>query len=227
MCLTYTKYILFLLFLGSFFITGCGLQPPKGTVTTEKTVKDTLQAQLDEGRRLFRAGDFSAAEEIFSNLQNTGIQTNGRPHMARQVLYGLACTRLMLAENRAEYLEAVRLLDKWRRISPVSLEPEDPRMLLSFFPETIFQSNEDNANSSESEMSVEEPFLMLIYDYEKEIDTLQDRIRSMENQLKRIDSQEAAMKTMAAELEKLRDQIETMETIDQEIQEKKQGITSP
>lgn len=219
---TLTRRSLALMFLGVFLFTGCSFSQLKNWGLFEKNADKALQSQLAEGNLLFEKGDFEAAEKIFQDLRSAG-----NPLIKRQAIYGLACTHLMIAENRAEYIEAVYLLDQWRRISSDAFGPEDPRMFLSFFPEMIYQKSKKENKASENEKTMEEPFLFMKYDYEKEIEALQRRIRSMEKRLKIIDTQKAEMEEMEDELKKLKDQIETIETIDQEIQEKKQGLSSP
>ena len=205
-----------------FFWSGCGFQPLKYFGQTKRIMAEAVQTRLQEGYRFFQEGNYREAEKTFQSLQHVE-----NPPVARQALYGLACVRLRLAENREQFLDAARLLDQWRRISPVSLGLEDPRMLLPFIPETMFQKSHLQPGSEDVLLSTEEPLLVRFYDYEQEIDKLLLRLADMEEQIKAAEELKVYLKAMETELGTLRNQIKSIETIDQEIQEKKQGISSP
>jgi len=211
-----------MLFFVCFFWAGCGFQPLKYFGQTKRIMAEAVQTRLQEGNGFFQEGNYREAEKIFQSLQQVED-----PQVARQAVYGLACTRLILAENREQFLDAARLLDQWRRISPVSLGLEDPRMLLLFNPETAFQKSPLRSGSEEVLLPAEEPHLMRFYDYEQEKEKLLLRLADMEKQIKAAEELKAHLKTMKKELETLQNQIKSIETIDQEIQEKKQGISSP
>jgi len=229
-----------LIFLVFFCTTGCGSELTNYLPGRDEPAETQLQTRLDKGNRLFMAGDYSAAAEVFENLRETGDQ-----NVARPALYGLACSRFMLADTRQEYLEAVEILEHWQRTSPTCLEQEDPRMLIALFSEAFPGASKGEADASRAS---EGQFLMRVIDYGDRVDELEAQITTLENEMaayenqkeiiKEMESANQAMKqtlkekedatrTMAEELSKLRDQIKTLETIDQEIQEKKQGISSP
>jgi len=230
-----------LLFSALFVLSGCGFQPAKyvpwwGPDYAGKELRE----QLGEGNRFFADGNYESAQTVFQNLQRSE-----NPVVIRQALYGLACSRFMLAEDRQEYVDAIEILGLWRRISSTGLEHEDPRMLLDVFPKALPPAPEGESQGASSE---EKHFLVRVLDYEKERGDLEDRVAGLKGQIKELERQkgsiksmEAAMKamekameasedtarTMETELFKLREQIQTIETIDQEIREKKQGISSP
>lgn len=178
--------------------------------------------RLQEGNDFFQEGRYREAEEIFESLRHV----ESRP-IARQAIYGLACTRLRLAENRSQFFDAAKLLEQWRRISPASLGPEDPRMLLPFIPERALSKPRSRSRNEAALFASEEPLLMHFYDYEQEIDKLLLRLADMERQIHAAENREDFLRTMKTELETLRNQIQAIEMIDQEIQKKKQGISSP
>ena len=205
-----------------FFLAGCGFHPFESIGRIKKGIEtEAIQRRLQEGNRFFQEGNYREAEKIFLSLRHIE-----NPSTARQALYGLACTRLRLAKNRKQYLEAAKLLDQWRRVSPESLGSEDPRMLFPFIPEKAF-SKSHSPGGKEASFSTKEPFLMRFYDYEQEIDKLLRRLADMEKQVHAAQDREDFLKTMKTELETLRNQIKSIETIDQEMQKKKQGISSP
>lgn len=246
-----TKSRLWALLLFVVFISaGCGSRLGHNFLWWGQNPSGQLQARLDEGNRLFSEGDYSAAEVVYQELQETGNQEVIRP-----ALYGLACSRFMLAENKQEYLEAIEVLELWQRISPGALDEEDPRMLLALFSK-VHPGGQKGA--PDNPQVSEDYFLMWFFDCEERIGELEDQIEglkqeitayekqrnavkekeaaneAMEEALKEKEAMEQALKekegalaSMAKELSKLRGQIKTLETIDQEIQEKKQGISSP
>jgi len=230
-----------LLFSALFVLCGCGFQPAKYVPWWGPDYVGTeFREQLAEGNRFFGDGDYESAETVFQNLQQSE-----NPIVIRQALYGLACSRFMLAEDRQEYIDAIEILELWRRISSTGLEREDPRMLLEVFPEALPSAPE---GGSQGASSGEKHFLVRVLDYEKEIGDLENRLAGLKKQIKEIERQKGSIKSMEAAMEameeameasentarimeaellKLREQIQTIETIDQEIREKKQGISSP
>jgi uncharacterized coiled-coil protein SlyX len=217
-----------MIFLGS----GCGFQPAKYFPWGEPEETDVVQEEIADGNRFFWKGEYAAAEAVFLRLQRSD-----NPDVTRQALYGLACTRLLMAENRQAYLDAVEILMLWQEMSPAVSDREDPRMLLAIFSATV-QGNPDE----------EAHVLLQLLDSKKQVRALENRIVALERRLaasdreaasademsasveemkKRLSAKEESLEAMAEELVKLKSQLKTLETIDQEIQEKKQGISSP
>jgi DNA repair exonuclease SbcCD ATPase subunit len=235
------KRFLGLLFSALFVLCGCGFQPVKYIPWWGPDyVGREFREELEEGNRLFADGDYESAETVFQNLQRSE-----NPVVIRQALFGLACSRFMLAEDRQEYIDAIEVLELWQRISSTGLKREDPRMLLAVFPKALPSVS---GGGLQDASPGKEHFLVRVLDYEKEMDDLEQRVVGLKRQIKELERQkgsiknmEAAMKamekameaseetakTMETELLKLREQIQTIETIDQEIREKKQGISSP
>ena len=211
-----------MLLFACFFLGGCSFQSIKHIGLKKGIGAETFQKRLQEGNSFFQEGNYREAEKIFQSLRHVENQS-----VARQAIYGLACTRLRLAENREQYLEAAKLLDQWRRISPESLSPEDPRMLLPFIPERALSKPRNRSVGESALFSTDEPDLMHFYDYEQEIDKLLRRLAEMEKQIHAAENREDFLKTMRKELETLRNQIKSIEVIDQEIQKKKQGLSTP
>jgi len=229
-----------LLLFGFFILTGCGSRPMHRFLWWGQNSGGQLLARLDEGNRFFKEGDYSSAVTVFQDLKETGDQEVIRP-----ALYGLACSRFMLAESKQEYIEAVKVFELWQRISPGTLEQEDPRMLLALFSKV---QPGDLGEEPDGPRISENYFFMWFFDYEERIGELEDQITELKKEIATCEQQKNAVKemeaaneameetlkkkedtvrSMAEELSKLRDQIKTFETIDQEIEEKKQGISSP
>lgn len=245
---TTKRRLLSLLLVGFLFLTGCGSRLAQHFPWWSENSGKELQTHLDEGNRLFREGDYSAAAVVFQNLRETGNQDVLRP-----ALYGLACSRLMLADSRQEYLEAVEILELWQRISPPSLKQEDPRMLLLFLAGEA--AHPDSKGEGAVRPDSEDNFLIRLFECRERIEALEDQIAGLKKEITSYEKQKSAMegveysmaemeaankamkkalkekedalRAIVEELSKLREQIKTLETIDQEIQEKKQGISSP
>jgi len=115
----------------------------------------------------------------------------------RKALYGLACTRLLLAETPEELSESIILWDVWTQLE--SQETKDgysilvrPLLLQKGFPE-----------KKEKVSNINYDLKKVIADQEKEIQLLQTRIRKMEKENK-----------------KLTHQLNSLEAIDKNIKQK-------
>lgn len=229
-----------LLILVFFLLTGCGSRLANYMPWLDNNDGKAFQARLDEGRRLFFEGDYSAAAAVFNEVQEAGDAD-----VMRRALYGLACSRFMLADSRQEYLDAVNTFELWQEASSSFTDLEDPRMLITLLSGVL---PGDAGGEADDPSELKESCLMRLFycreriaDLEEQVIRLQEETAEYEKQAQSMEnlsaahkaleddlaSKENAMKEMMEELSKLRAQIRTLETIDQEIQEKKQGISSP
>lgn len=97
------------------------LTAPSGTPATIEG--DALSLAM--GRKAFREGAFRKAAKLFQALEKEAAEVTIR----RRALYGLACSRLMLANNPEGVAAALSLLDRWDGLAPDQGRAEDPRML--------------------------------------------------------------------------------------------------
>lgn len=230
-----------LLLLVLFLVTGCGTRLANYMPWWEHRDDRAFQAHLEEGRQLFFEGDYSAAEAFYSELQKTDDVD-----VVRQALYGLACSRFMLADSRQGYLDAVETFEAWQAVSsPTSPDGEDPRMMMTLLSEVLSEAAPGKADALPG--SGESALIRLfsarerIGDLEDQVSRLEEKAMAYEKQTHSMEdlkadhdaladalaSKEKTLAAVMAELSKLKAQIQTLETIDQEIQEKKEGISSP
>ncbi len=129
--MTYSLKVFFRnLFILVFFIniSGCMGRLP---VLPESENKDQLM--LANANDAFKNKSFFKAEELFTKLY-----TGAFSHDIRRIaLYGLACTRLVLAENEDDFNHAFDLWHSWYNIPSGNISGEDPRMMEPVFEKII------------------------------------------------------------------------------------------
>jgi hypothetical protein len=172
-----------------------------------------LHARLDEGNQLFEVGNYSAAAAVFQDLRETG-----RSEVVRPALYGLACSRFMLASNKEEWIEAVTILELWQRVVPVALEQEDPRMLLSLFEgERLPGGSNDEMDGRQDS---KENFLWWFFNYKERTEELEEQIVSLNNEIEAYREQRNAMEeSNGHSLEEMKASMAEMEAANQALEE--------
>jgi hypothetical protein len=88
---------------------------------------------LADANDSFKNKSFVRAEELFTRLYGGAYSHDVR----RIALYGLACTRLVLAANDDEFNQAFDLWYSWYNIPSGNISGEDPRMMASVFEKMI------------------------------------------------------------------------------------------
>jgi len=88
---------------------------------------------LAEANEAFQNRAFLKAEELFRKLSEGAYSHDVR----RIALYGLACTRFVLAENDDEFNQAFDLWYSWYQIPSGNISLEDPRMMEPVFEKII------------------------------------------------------------------------------------------
>ena len=179
--------------LAGFMVPSC-MPPPKQRVVVEETRLQEVDAHTwDNGVRAFHRGEFQKALEIFQDLRESGETDEVR----RRGLYGLACVRLILAENARDFHHALSLWEEWSRAAPMGREVEDPRMMSP-----------------------------LLYRVKPPIETPQ-AITPDATESRRRAACEGRLRDQEREIQHLKHQLEALEAIHQQIQEKKREATSP
>jgi hypothetical protein len=115
------------LFMLAFFfqLLGC-----MGHLSTKQyPSSEEHQLILAEANNAFQNKAFFKAEELFRKLNGEAYNHDIR----RIALYGLACTRFVLAENDRELNLAFDLWYSWYRIPSENISAEDPRMMEPVF----------------------------------------------------------------------------------------------
>jgi hypothetical protein len=192
---------------------------PKPPVVQEQPQKDTAELETwQEGLGAFSKGDYNQAMAIFEFL----TESTGDEAMYRKALYGLAATRLILAQNAEELHEAMELWDCWSQQAPPECQTEDPRMMAPLLdrisalltPEkTVMQEGKNRGKTIYKNHLVYRDAVVykgLLDGKEKEIARLRSRVESREREVRR-----------------LRHQIESLEAIHLKFQEKQKEVSSP
>jgi hypothetical protein len=141
----------------------------------------------------FQQGKFQEALEIFRTLREKSHSEDIR----RKALYGMACTRLILACNAYEFQQALELWEEWTVAAPVETNSEDPRMMWPL----IYRIKPPPEMPKAGSKAILEP---------------QQRIRCEELLLEKKE-----------EIKQLKHQLEALEAIHRSIKEKKKEVTSP
>ncbi|MGD9364532.1 MAG: hypothetical protein PVH87_02470 [Desulfobacteraceae bacterium] len=143
---------------------------------------------------------------------------------ATMALYGLACSKLMVAKTPNEYNNAMMLWLQWVENAPEEFDYENPVLVGALLQEKMLFSNIPLASDKAQEESPE-PMVSrwLLIRSKKELDRLRKELDASRVALeKRKKINQAQQKEIA----KLKRQIKALETIDQKIQKKKNAIPS-
>jgi TolA-binding protein len=168
----------------------------------------------------YESEEYAIAEKRFIELRKRTMD-NG---LARMALYGLACTRLIMAKTPQEYHQALALWENWVQLtendycreSPKLLDPLiQKKMLFSNIPLTPAVNNEKDSDEMVSKW--------LVINAAKELERLKVRLAAAENTSQKRKKRIGTLEKQIAELKR---QIKALETIDQKIQKKKSAIPS-
>jgi hypothetical protein len=118
------------LFMLAFFfhLLGC-----MGHIPTQYPSGDQHRLMLAEANDAFQNKAYFKAEELFRKVHEEAYHHDIR----RIALYGLACTRFVLAENDHELNQAFDLWYSWSQIPSDNISAEDPRMMKPVFEKII------------------------------------------------------------------------------------------
>jgi len=178
-----------------------------GSPEAQKTDPPDADAlTLSQGAEAFRNGAYEIAIEIYSGLSQLAEDEKAR----RKALYGLACTKLVMAETANDLNESIILWDTWSQLLPPVTEDEDPRMLKPVLLRKALPGMDEKRVKKRTDASKNKV-----------------NLKTLEAKDTQILQLEAQLKEMEKEIAKLKQQISSLEAIDQKIQEKKKEVTSP
>jgi hypothetical protein len=183
--------VIFLLFLLSLS-AGCA---PLNLVPLEEPTENSRKIEAAE--RLFINGKFQQALVEYEQLYLQSLTPMEKDH----VLYGLACTRLMLAENDEELILAIDDLQQWDIKKGRARFSENRHLLVMGLQQQAALIRERNKILAENEMRK---------------DTLIDERN------KSIAAQDRKISQLNSQLEKLQTQLLELEKIEENVQEKRQ-----
>ena len=112
-----------------FLSAGC-----MGHLSTNISKETMDQKMLREANNAYLAKSYSEAEQLFITLKETSQSYDIR----QTALYGLACTRFMLAGNQNEFHKAYQLWRTWYESPMKEIYHEDARMFEPVFEKIIF-----------------------------------------------------------------------------------------
>jgi hypothetical protein len=179
---------------------------------------------LESGLAAIKKAQYAEAEVLLQKLSDT----SGSQLIRRQALYGLAVTRLMMANSNEQFQEALLTWRKWRQSDFREATGEDPALLEPFlmckFPPGSIEEV-SAANSDTCRGAVAWPL------YEQALKKAESDQKSLEMLKKKHEAlkaeKESLIKTRDSEIQILEDKIKALEAIDQKIQQKKTEISSP
>ncbi|MFZ1985974.1 MAG: hypothetical protein WAU91_16265 [Desulfatitalea sp.] len=167
---------------------------------------------------VYKAQAYDQAVNRFTAIR----EHTANPTMARMALFGIACSRLMLAETPKAYKDAVALWDTWVQCAPTQQEEENPTLLAPLVANKMIFSHisfdAEGVAATEKAPSVPQWFVV----------RANQEIQRLKNQLdaagQNVEARDKKIKTLEKEVERLNEQIKAFESIDQKIQKKKNAI---
>ena len=167
--------------------------------------RDVELEALQNGRKAFESGDYQKALTTFEMLG--GVADNA--DIRRKALFGLASTKLVLADSRDAYNSAVAAWEKWAAEAKPENDKEDPRMLTPFLlglKSAIRNGAGGPLGAKEKARHDNSPKIVLMR--EKVVLALRAKLRAAERQIVR-----------------LRHDLKSLDEIHRKYEEKKQEMT--
>lgn len=175
------------------------------TVVEESRKSAPMDASWDSAMKAFQEGDFSRAGEIFASLAEASTHGEGK----RRALYGLACSRLMLAKDGDSLKAAMAIWEQWQEQVAGEVGGEDPRMLDPVLRRLVSLTPMGGSGSK-----IPGP---PAGGHRKPLQGKEEELRQKEEELR----------AREEEIQRLREQIEALEAIHHAIEQKKKGTTIP
>jgi hypothetical protein len=196
-----------------FFLLACSPMPKAQSAMEPHQNHDAVWPAYEEGLTAFQRGDYERAQRCFEGVSKHAVSEGLR----RKGLYGLACTRLLVAQTAEEYQAALHLWGLWNQLGSPELGEEDPRMIALILPRLY--PTELTRISATSQLAPQNPSKI---GNTQAVKVVKDR--ECEKQLRESDREVQRLKR---QIRTLRLQIEALETIHRRIQEKKKEVSPP
>ncbi len=157
--------------------------------------KRTMMSQeMETARALFLQKDYEGAAETFSRIYP---QIEKDSLQRQKVLLGLACSRMLAAQNVAQFQGALELWESWCGNPAGSLNSGDLCIFLTpMLEKWSYPEKEENPDLSRT-----------FVDQEKELEKLRSQLRITNQKIKELNKK-----------------LKALEAISQEIDQKKKGI---
>jgi len=176
--------------------------------------------RYNAAKETYLKGSYDESAQQFALLR----EQTANPAMARMALYGLACSKLMVANTPKAYHEALGLWQTWVQCAVPANEHEDPILFKPIVENKLLVSK--IPLNADSDRSIEEGDYItrwFIVRTDQEIAKLRDQLE-VANQ--KVENRDKKIKAFKAEIVRLNEQIKAFESIDQKIQKKKNAIPS-
>ena len=162
------------------FLSGCSILNIESL--KKKSLDNRERQTLNTGYEAFIQANYEKASHIFKTIYQTGSNSL----IKRRALYGLACARLLTAQDTIQFDEAVTLWNTWVNSVPDEFTTEDPRLLGAFI------------------QKIEPPCKK-----EKEIQVLNKTIDNMRKEIKKLKYQIITLEAIDQTIEKKKKEIST------------------
>ncbi|MBF0102833.1 MAG: hypothetical protein HQK77_18175, partial [Desulfobacterales bacterium] len=211
----------------------------------QNNIVNVEKPTLDQANQEFQQGKYEQAnvlyEQLYKQTDNDCIKLHA--------LYGLACTRFVLAKNPIDLKNALSLWNEWTEITDDMEKNHDPDMLTPFLekitqssledgtfelefdnltPNASFQSQPMDLNSINTKPNIPRNPKIIKTDIKKKLADkeieYQKRLQVKEKEIRELKNELGGMKM---NIQLLQNQINALEVIHQEIQEKKKGLSVP
>ena len=168
----------------------------------------------------YLAADYASSGEQFTALREQTTDST----MARMALFGLACSRLMTAEDPQSYHDALALWNSWVQCASREEERESPLLLAPLIQNKMLFSHIPLSTADSTEAK-EEPNIprWFMVEANKELQRVKQQLADDQQ---RIAYRDKRIKELEKEIVRLKRKIKAFETIDQKIQKKKNAIPS-
>lgn len=133
---------------------------------------DSNLEKLRDGEHQFSIGNYAIAEQIFIEVS----KNTNKPQTRNIALYNLACTRIMLAEEEIDLLEALDTLSRWRKPGQQFLYEENPDLSVAAIKKQAAYLSEQSEVKKQLAIS----FQSRLEKKEKELAELQRKLTALE-----------------------------------------------
>lgn len=188
------------IFLSAVAFYGCAAQTEDKKLVEKQIQVDPYLEELKRGHQLYRVGNLPGAAQIFENVS----QRTESGLILKRALFGLAVTRMVLAEDPKMYEDALRIWSNWSVLAPMTLSVKELRMLEPLFTRILPSELAEMKQREEAYQQEIRRYKQLLAAEKKEKNSLKKKLISKENDIK-----------------SLKYKIESLEMIDQEKNRKK------
>jgi hypothetical protein len=215
------RYLAYLLIcLAVILCGGCRFAWPPQKQDAVSQPSPTALKRYRQAVAAYQAEEYAVADKRFTDLRKRNMDKG----LDRMALYGLACTRLMLAETPKDYQKALALWENWVQLTQEDYHRESPMLLDPLIREKMLFSNIPLTSMGNGEIDPEPKVAQwMLINAANELGRVKSKLAATEQTALKRKKRIGALEKEIAELQR---QIKALETIDQKIQKKKSAIPS-